>query len=283
MVRAGFTNEEGTVLSWLDDVPVNVPDGKTVTANISGKLLRRTDGQPLATGDYTLRIYDANGIAISEPVNVTISDAPTDGLSYDMSYKVSGALSGDGSSVNPFIVEDQIYLDLTFNVYSGLFDEDITLYAYYDSDYSDASFSGENSTSKIYFLGKGMSQTQVYTVGTANFEPGKTVYIQPYAWSNIMNWLPLRIYVKHVTTGINEIAADNQGIYPNPAVSTTTVTAKADITGIDVYSITGARMMSAGDCGASRAELNVASLPSGHYIVVVNTVNGTETHRLIKK
>lgn len=283
MVRAGLANEEGTVLCWLDNVPVNVPDGKTVTANISGKLVRMTDGQPLATGDYTVRIYDADDIAISEPVSVTITDAPTDKLSYDMSYKVSGALSGDGSSINPFIVEDQIYLDLTFNVYSGLFDEDITLYAYYDSDYSDATFSGENSTSKIYFIGKGMSQTQVYTVGTANFEPGKTVYIQPYAWSNIMNWLPLRIYVKHVNTGINEIAADNSGIYPNPAVSTTTVTAKADITGIDVYSVTGARMMSAGDCGATSAELNVAALPAGHYIVVVKTVNGTETHRLIKK
>lgn len=281
MVKAGFANSEGTVLAWLDEVPVNVPDGKTVAASITGKLVRMTDGQPLATGDYTVTIYDASNVALSEPVNVIITEAPTDKVSSEISYKVSGALSGDGSSINPYIVEDQIYIDLTVKVLSGLFDEDMTMYANY-SENEYANFSGENSTSKLYFAGPGMAQTQTFTVGTANFEPGKTVYLWWYGWTT-GTFFSQRIYVKHLATGINEIAADNSGIYPNPAVSTTTVTAKAPISAVDVYSISGAKVMSVSGCDSQSAELNVSGLQPGHYIVTVKTAEGVESHRLIKK
>ena len=282
MVKAGFANAEGDVLSWLGDVPVSVPDGKSVSVNFSGKLVRRTDGSPLATGDYKLGIYDESGTLISTPVDVVVIEAPEGKPSFDMDISVSGALSGDGTVGNPYIVEDQIKVDITFDVFSGLLDENVTLYAYYYGDSTGVNFSGENTNSKTFYVGPGMSQTQTYTVGTAYFEPDRTVYIRPYGWTD-NGWFSKRIFVKHVTSGISEISADGSGIYPNPAVNTTTVSARSVINGIDVYSITGTKVMCTGDFGSERAELDITSLQPGHYIVIVKTADGTESHRLIKR
>lgn len=282
MVRAGISNAEGTVLAWLDNVPVNVPDGKTFTATISGKLVRMTDGSPLATGDYTIGIYDEAGTLISTPVNVVVSEAPTSDSKYYYDFTVSGALSGSGTRIDPYIVEDQIYVSILVHVYEGLYEDEIGLYGYYADNNMDANFSGENSNTKTFFVGPDMSQTQTYTVGTANFEPGKVVFIQPYSFGQ-EKWISKMIYVKRVQSGLNEIAADNTGIYPNPAVSSTTVTAKAEINSIEVYSISGAKVLSAGASGSQSAELNVAALQPGHYIVMVKTADGIESHRLIKK
>lgn len=288
MVKAGFANNEGTVLAWLDNVPVSIPDGKTLEATFTGKLVRMTDGQPLAAGDYDLGIYDEDNNLLGSPLGVVVTEAPSGAPVYDMKIKVSGAESGEGTGVSPYLVGDQVTAEITVSVTSGLFDDIVALYAYYDDNNDDVDFSGENSNRKTFFVGPGRTQTNDYILGTANFELNRTVYVNLYGWDSTMSgpgqgWLPQKLYFKRVTSGVSDVEAARSGIFPNPAVSTATVTAKARIEAIDVYTVTGSRVMSVAGNGTEAAEVNVSALRPGLYIVTATTAAGTETFRLIKR
>ncbi|MDE6038133.1 MAG: T9SS type A sorting domain-containing protein, partial [Duncaniella sp.] len=278
----GIANSCGTVLCWLDDVPVSIPDGSTVTAAFSGSLVRFSNGAALEAGDYTISVYNESNRPISDPLSVSISEAPEGDPVFNLSWVVSGYLSGDGSKSNPYITEDQLKIDLTVNVTSGLFAQNVAMYAYYTPSGSNVGFSGETSTVRSYFVGPASSQTQTYTLGLGYFENQKDAYIRPYSTST-RTWLGSPIYVRRIQTGISEITADNAGLHPNPAVSVTTLTAKAPVSAVDIYSLTGVRVMSIGNSGTQSVELDVAGLQPGHYIVVASTSEGIENYRLIKR
>ena len=282
MLRVGIANSFGTVLCWLDDVPVSIPDGSTVTAAFSGSLVRFSNGAALEAGDYTISVYNESNRPISDPLSVSISEAPEGDPVFNLSWVVSGYLSGDGSKSNPYITEDQLKIDLTVNVTSGLFAQNVAMYAYYTPSGTNVGFSGETSTVRSYFVGPASSQTQTYTLGLGYFENQKDAYIRPYSTST-RTLLGSPIYVRRIQTGISEITSDNTGLYPNPAVSVTTLTAKAPVSSVDIYSLTGVRVMSIGNSGTQSVELDIAGLQPGHYIVVATTSEGIENYRLIKR
>ena len=106
-----------------------------------------------------------------------------------------------------------------------------------------------------------------------------------YSGSDVSTgWLGKDIYFKRVTTGINDISEGFSGLYPNPAQETVHIGAKAAIKGVKIYSLSGAQVLNLNTDGVSdTAEVNVSSLSAAPYIVVVTTVSGVETHKLIKK
>lgn len=268
IVKAGFANTEGTVLAWLDNVPVSIPDGETINVSFTGTLVRMTDGKPLETGDYFLSIYDEEGKQISAPVDVVINEAPAGKPVYDMKIAVKGALSGDGTGVDPYIVGDQVTAEITVSVSTGLFEDVVGLYAYYENG-DEANFSGENSNTKSFFVGPGKTQTNNYIIGTANFTVGKTVYVSMYGWDSTMSgassgWFPQKIYMKRTQSGVEGIAA-------------------ADISKIEVYSVSGTKVKTIEGNGSDRSETYLSELPGGIYIIVVHTLNGIETRRFLKR
>jgi hypothetical protein len=84
-------------------------------------------------------------------------------------------------------------------------------------------------------------------------------------------------------TSIGSVGTSANSIFPNPAADAVTVRNANAISGISVYSVTGALVLSKAISGQNSVNLNVASLPAGSYIVRVATAAGITTQRFIKK
>ncbi|MDE7442741.1 MAG: Ig-like domain-containing protein [Muribaculaceae bacterium] len=92
---------------------------------------------------------------------------------------------------------------------------------------------------------------------------------------------------KQTTTGITDITinqASRMTLSLNPVISETTVHCNVDITAISIYSLSGTLMPFIADINGTEATLNVATLPTGTYIVVAHCADGTmSTAKLIKR
>lgn len=286
MVKAGFENAEGQVRTWLDGVPVNLTDGESVTVTFSGVL--NSYNTTLPAGKYKLNIFDEAGESICpNPINVEVIEAPSGKPVFDIYLDISNCEYGDGSSLNPYLIGDEIDLEVKVDVSSGLFEDVVALYAYY-SDNTDLDFSGNSVSYKSFFVAPEESQTETFQLGTSNFELDRTAYIRAYGWNGdwsaaSLGWIGRSVYVKRTASGVSSIEDGKSTLYPNPAVDFTTVESASVIRNIEVYSLTGLRMLEVSGNGSESLDINVSGLQSGHYIVIVNTANGVEHHRLIKK
>ncbi|MDE5997132.1 MAG: C10 family peptidase, partial [Muribaculaceae bacterium] len=130
MVKAGFENAEGQVRTWLDGVPVNLTDGETVSVTFSGVL--NSYNTTLPPGRYQLNIFDEAGESICpNPLDVEVIEAPSGKPVFDISLDILDCSDGDGSNINPYLIGDEIDLEVKVDVSSGLFEDVVALYAYY--------------------------------------------------------------------------------------------------------------------------------------------------------
>lgn len=286
LVKAGFENSEGQVRTWLESVPVNLTDGETVNVVFSGVL--NSYNTTLAPGKYTLNIFDEAGASIcAKPLAVEVSEAPAGRPVYDITIEVADCTNGDGSKISPYLIGDEIDIDVNINVVSGLFDDVVALYAYYE-DNRELEFSSDSNSYKSFFISEGDSQTATYHLGTSDFEMDKTAYIRAYGWNSdwsaeSLGWIGRSIYVKRTSSGVSSIVDGKSRLYPNPAIDVTTIEANSTINNIEVYSLTGIKMIDVSGNGKDRMVIDISALPVGHYIVMANTSNGVERHRLMKK
>lgn len=208
MVKAGFENAEGQVRTWLDGVPVNLTDGETVSVTFTGVL--NSYNTTLAPGNYTLNIFDEAGESIcAHPLNVEVLEAPSGKPVFDISLDIKDCENGDGSSVNPYLIGDDIDMDIKIDVTSGLFEDVVALYAYY-TDNSDLEFSSNSVSYKSFFVAPGDSETTTYHLGTSTFELGRTAYIRAYGWKSdwsdtSLGWIGRQVYVKRTSSGVDNI------------------------------------------------------------------------------
>jgi hypothetical protein len=85
------------------------------------------------------------------------------------------------------------------------------------------------------------------------------------------------------SSGVNSIGTSANRIFPNPATDAVTIENMNPIKSVEVYSSTGALALSQKSDNERSITLNVASLPTGSYIVRVATEAGTTVQRFIKK
>lgn len=83
-------------------------------------------------------------------------------------------------------------------------------------------------------------------------------------------------------SGVGSMAIASS-VYPNPAVDRITVTAASPIVSVDLFSVDGRKMLIAKANGQTSLTMDLSQVPSGVYVVIVRTENGTERHRVIKK
>lgn len=84
-------------------------------------------------------------------------------------------------------------------------------------------------------------------------------------------------------TGVEQIGQDSHGslsLYPQPAENDVTVNSTVEITSVEVYSLSGAKMMSVQGNGMHEMTLDVSALAPGMYVVRVNDLAPV---RMIKK
>lgn len=103
----------------------------------------------------------------------------------------------------------------------------------------------------------------------------------PFADGSDFTW----IYVTNEKSGIRVIKEDSTcTVYPNPAESVTTVSADEAISEIAVYSMSGALVLDRryDSCNTSE-QLDVTTLPAGHYVLRIVAGGQNKAARLIKR
>lgn len=88
--------------------------------------------------------------------------------------------------------------------------------------------------------------------------------------------------IRHFTIA-NEVGIEDHDIqtvlYPNPASSTLHVSVSTPMSSISIYSISG-QLLSTQEVSGLQADLNVANLSSGLYLLKINTENGTVNRKV---
>lgn len=292
IIGAGFMDENGKILCSLPGVVVNLTDDESLTVKFSGML--ESGSSELPAGEYIFDLFDEAGNSIcAEPTVMTVYAIPIGKLEFTFDLSMLGDYSGDGTYSNPYLIGDNVEMEASVNVTSGLFNDMVALYAYYADGNSagetDAQFSSSTVSYKEFFVTPEEVEKEIFSLGTSEFELGKTVYVQAYGWkpdwsASSQEWLSSRIYMKRDTNGVDDISVPGCGIYPNPAIGSVLVSEASPILWIKIYALTGAEVRSQ-DCSGSEssAYIDVSALPSGHYILVASTVSGLQRHRLIKK
>lgn len=293
LIKAGLVDNAGSVLCWIPSVPINVNDGETVSTIFTGTL--NSYSSVLSPGEYLLNIYDeAGNIICSNPTAVTVTEAPQGRPIFNAELTMAGNSSGEGTNMSPYLIGDETELEVNISVTSGLFDDVVYIYAFYADEMvngvnKEADYTEGTNNKASFFISPGESQKIVYTLGTADFDLNKTIYLQAYGYKSDLStgsngWIGRKVYVKRTTGDVGIIEAGHTGIYPNPASSIASVRSNSGIETVKIYSLTGAEVMSVAFNGSENVvELNVDGLIPGHYAAVVKTTEGIETYRLIKK
>ncbi|MDE6377128.1 MAG: T9SS type A sorting domain-containing protein, partial [Duncaniella sp.] len=86
-------------------------------------------------------------------------------------------------------------------------------------------------------------------------------------------------------SGLELVREDlNYGIAPDPAGSEVVLTAPGPITAAEVFTISGAKVLTCQFTGGNLSErLDISSLPVGHYIVLIRHATGCGASRLLKR
>ncbi|MCX8523085.1 T9SS type A sorting domain-containing protein [Chryseobacterium formosus] len=82
----------------------------------------------------------------------------------------------------------------------------------------------------------------------------------------------------NATLSVSNSVKESFKIYPNPASDFVVIETKDDIKSINIYSISGQKVLNTQD-----KKINIQSLQSGVYFVEIKTDKSTTTHKIIKK
>ena len=83
------------------------------------------------------------------------------------------------------------------------------------------------------------------------------------------------------TTEVNNVSIPQAYIYPNPAHTEITIFAR-DITNVTISNLLG-QMLISKDCNTNQISINIESLPSGVYVVILTDIDGRKTIKKIIK
>jgi hypothetical protein len=139
---------------------------------------------------------------------------------------------------------------------------------------------GQNDTTNITYtdgFANGVQGDSYSVVLCTKDENGNFVPLTPDKFNNIS------FTINATPTSIGSVGTSANNIFPNPAADAVTVRNANAISGISVYSVTGALVLSKAVSGQNSVTLNVAQLPAGSYIVRVANSAGITTQRFIKK
>lgn len=278
--------------NWINSsVLADVAEDRNDRITLSGTFLN--NGKDVEPGDYQLVLVDESGkkMTMLNPMNVSVT-APADGdCSYTFEYKVSDEYEGKGTKDEPYDIGNNFKVSITIKSTAGFFDCNIKYWGVYVN--GDGSFNyngpGIGNSSYNFLVNVGNTQTIEYNLDTSAFTLNKLAavapYVSPNSESNIeQKYLSQWIYVKRTTNDVTELPQVNRGmLYPNPAADYATVASDEEIQSVDVYSIAGTRVAHEEGNSDNTMTLSLGGLSAGHYIVLVQTADGVERHRLIKK
>ncbi len=281
IVEARLRSAKGNILSLGYSV-TDLLDGESETLTFSGKL---SFAYPL--GEAYVEILDGEGNIMGDPVPVEVKTTPSGTPEISIfGINAPEASAGDGSYENPYVVDpSRIIIEARLSNRTGYFYNSIRAYV----------FKPQGGSSSLYLqapmtpVDAGQTKELIFTGDlSSSLETGQTYMINfAEVGTNsieIVKNAPVVYFTTSNNTGINSTAVTGFSVYPNPAVTSATVTAPSPISSVSIFDLAGACRASMDCDGETTATVRTDNIAPGHYFLRVNTTDGTAaTLRLIKR
>lgn len=260
------------VVARAERVEVNVPVGETVDYIWASNM-----SPSFTPGEYTVRLKSDSYGLLGTPIPVTVKATPTLPPVISGTVTINDGSKGDSSDNVAYVEAGGSVIHLSVKCTQGYYANPICVWIYY------------NDTRMIRGMGNkyvAIDTDQTYTRDISGWfgdlEHGHVYMIYP--WALNVGKIGDPVYIQVGTSGIEEVEAENVGIWPNPASEMFRVTTGRDIAEVAVYSLSGALCGMYDGNGLRSMEVNVADLPQGLYIVKVAHADGTvKSYRLVKR
>lgn len=262
------------VIAYAQTQVVDMRAGDTMSLTFDLSVLRRASSYVAGAECYFAFVDEQNGFILSEPVAVTVQEAPT---TTTLKCSASGfsVVDADNVSLDNFRVNYRVYCQEGYYadpLYVLLYNEDLSGYNI-----------DRLMTPTCYVTASNWAEASNLKLGTPTaLEVGKRyAAVLFYMKNNGIKQLSNATYftVGSANSSVADIRTEgsDSSVKASLAGGILSVTAGSDIRSIDVYDLSGARVAAS---TAATADLTGAS--DGVYVVKVTTAAGATTLKLMK-
>lgn len=270
----------GLLTTATDGIPVNVTKNEVQDINI----LSMFSGTTIKAGDYNLAFIDAYSNVISEYYPITLNAAVT-----STAIDITGIRMADGNTTA--VKQDDFTVISTITCTEGYFTDYLYCLIFpYIEGQEVRSLDGYMSTPQFIEANQSVDVSfdcDMTTTGTAGSEYFATIFKYNATSKGLtaINQNKILKFTLAEDAGIDAVVVDaiEVKMYPNPADSEINIETQSDIESIDVWSLSGAKMLGVGAVGDNNTTVDVSSLAAGNYIVTIRTADGVAAKQLIKK
>lgn len=259
------------VVALGEIVEVDVPAGETMAFSWEGTMSPSFD-----TGNYKLQLKSDGYGLIGPSVDVTVKETPTATPEVTGTVEIDGGTHGrSADDVAHVGTNAQVHITVTCT--QGYFASPACAWIYYDD-----SRQIRGLGNKFIALDEGQTYTRDFSAWLGDLKDDHVYMLKPWALNYGVIGEPA--YFQKGMTGIEQIKAEDVGIWPNPAVSNATLSADRAIDRVEIFALSGAFCATHNGAMQTTVEFNVDALPSGLYIVKAQFSDGTaRTYKLVKR
>lgn len=283
-VTATVTNRGGDYCQYIYPVLLNYDD-LTVVHQGEGLMYELRNGESMtqehitrlpddiAPGNYYLAMADYEGNLISMPDEVTVKEN-----SGSYTLRASSFTIENADNVNADNVKMTLRVSCTAGYFNGVLDAYI---------HRMGGTSLCRGSSEFFDLTAGQSKVVTFNVPFKNAVVGMTYQAAIFDYNvNPCNMLTsFQTFTVGMKSGLGDIAADALGVmaYPSPARDVINVAADDAIEQVEIYSLSGSKVLSAKVTPAQEVEISVETLTPGIYLLQVQTTHSRHTLRIVKE
>ena len=283
-VTATVTNRGGDYCQYIYPVLLNYDD-LTVVHQGEGLMYELRNGESMtqehitrlpadiAPGNYYLAMADYEGNLISMPDEVTVKEN-----SGSYTLRASSFTIENADNVNADNVKMTLRVSCTAGYFNGVLDAYI---------HRMGGTSLCRGSSEFFDLTAGQSKVVTFNVPFKNAVVGMTYQaaIFDYNVNPCTMLTSFQTFTVGMKSGLGDIAADALGVmaYPSPARDVLNVAAADAIEQVEIYSLSGSKVLSAKVTPAQEVEISVETLTSGIYLMQVQTTHSRHTLRIVKE
>ena len=111
---------------------------------------------------------------------------------------------------------------------------------------------------------------------------GTTNYLLPCSGTSYGQAEDYTLTVSPATAAVSDISKVQAKVYPNPVVDVLNVEAAGKVKSLSIYDLSG-KVVSTHVMNAVKSQVNLSKLAPGVYVVNIETENGTQSVKVVKK
>ncbi|MXN92308.1 T9SS type A sorting domain-containing protein [Flavobacterium sp. Sd200] len=225
-----------------------------------------------------LKSFDAEGTTFSISQDIYVDGIDTEwGSDLDL---ITGYIDSESATLTSLVY---FSYDGTINIHTGYDEEGYPVveefFTFSENGWFNIKVSFDTTAGTVTYY---VNNEQVHTT---NLTPGFAVNTLGYTFgSYTTSYYADNLTITSGTTGVKQQLASKFSVSPNPATNSISIanTASALINNATLTDVNGRTVKTAKFAGVSTAQMNIADLASGVYMLNISSDRGTATKKIVK-